>query len=95
MKIIATNLGSKKQVEWKGKTITTGIYKEPVDTPVFIDDEHVRGDTICNLKYHGGVEQAVYGYAIEHYAYWKEIYPDLVWEYGMFGENLTIEGFDI
>ena len=35
MKIIATNIGERKEIDWKGKTITTGIFKFPVDEPVF------------------------------------------------------------
>ncbi len=94
MKIIATNIGERKDIDWKGKTITTGIYKFPVDGPVFLDHEHVKGDQICNRAHHGGIEQAVYGYSETHYSFWKERYPDLNWQYGMFGENLTIDNLD-
>ncbi len=51
----------------------------------------MKGDTICNRKHHGGIEQAVYGYSQLHYAYWKERYGSLDWQYGMFGENLTLD----
>lgn len=91
MKIISTNIGDRKEINWKGKMITTGIFKFPVNTTIFLDTEDVKGDTICNRKYHGGVEQAVYAYSQLHYEYWKERYASLDWQYGMFGENLTID----
>ena len=91
MKIISTNIGERKDIDWKGKTITTGIFKFPVHSPIFLDKEDVKGDAICNRKHHGGIEQAVYGYSKLHYAYWKERYATLDWQYGMFGENLTID----
>lgn len=94
MKIISTNIGDKRDIDWKGKIVTTGIFKFPVNTPVFLDTEHVQGDTICNREHHGGSEQAVYGYSSKHYDFWKEKYPDLDWNYGMFGENLTIDNLD-
>ena len=94
MKIIATNIGERKEIDWKGKIITTGIFKYPVDVPVFLDKEDVKGDVICNRAHHGGIEQAVYGYSEAHYAYWKEQYPALEWQYGMVGENLTIENLE-
>jgi len=94
MKIIATNIGDKREIDWKGKMVTTGIFKFPVEAPVFLDTETVKEDTICDRNYHGGIDQAVYGYSLKHYDFWKEKYPDLDWSYGMFGENLTIDDLD-
>lgn len=94
MKIIATNIGERKEVAWKGKKIVTGMYKYPVDRPVFIDTENVKDDAICDTKNHGGIVQAVYAYSYSHYEYWKNLYPDLDWHYGMFGENLTVDEMD-
>lgn len=94
MKIVATNIGERKEIDWKGKIVTTGIFKLPVETPIFLDLEKVKDDAICDRKYHGGIDQAVYAYSEKHYAYWKELYPNLNWELGMFGENLTIDDLD-
>ena len=41
---------------------------------------------------HGGAEKAVYCYPFEHYAYWKRELPGKNLPFGMFGENLTLEG---
>jgi MOSC domain-containing protein YiiM len=94
MKIVATNIGDKREIDWKGKKVTTGIFKFPVETPIFLDVETVKEDTICNRVHHGGIDQAVYGYSLKHYDFWKEKYPDLTWSHGMFGENLTIDDLD-
>lgn len=44
--------------------------------------------------HHGGKDKACYLYSFDHYDYWKKLYPDLNWNYGMFGENLTVKGLD-
>ncbi|WP_062055336.1 MOSC domain-containing protein [Aquimarina longa] len=94
MKVVSTNIGAPKTILWRGKEEKTGIYKYPVDSSIFLDIEDVQNDHVIDRKYHGGVDKACYVYAKEHYPYWKKKYPDLEWQYGMFGENLTIEGFD-
>ena len=94
MKILATNIGERKEIDWKGKKVTTGIFKYPVEEPIFLDIEDVKGDTICNREKHGGIDQAVYAFSKKHYAHFKEIYPNLEWELGMFGENLTLSDLE-
>lgn len=94
MKVISTNIGEPQTISWRGKEVKTGIYKYPVDEPIFLDKEDVKGDHVIDRRVHGGVDKACYLYAAEHYPYWKEKYPDLDWNYGMFGENLTVLGLD-
>ncbi len=94
MKIISTNIGERKEIDWKGKKVTTGVFKYPVQEPIFLDIETVKKDTICDRIHHGGVEQAVYGYSLKHYDYFKELFPNAEWDHGMFGENLTIDDLD-
>ena len=38
--------------------------------------------------------KACYLFSEEQYPYWKNLYPHLNWNWGMFGENLTVSGFD-
>jgi len=95
MKIVATNIGDRVEIDWKGKLVTTGIFKFPTQEPIFLDVEDVKGDTLCDRKNHGGIDQAVYAYSFKHYEYWKGLYPDLEWTSGgMLGENLTIDDLD-
>ncbi len=94
MKVVSVNLGEKKKIQWRKKLIETGIFKLPVETPIFLDIEDVQNDNVVDRKYHGGILQAVYAYSENHYEYWKNLYPDLDWNFGMFGENLTITNLD-
>ncbi|WP_299524957.1 MOSC domain-containing protein [uncultured Lutibacter sp.] len=94
MKVVSVNIGEKKTINYKGKTIETGIFKKPVNHPIFLGKEDVENDVVIDRKYHGGIDQAVYAYSENHYQYWKELYPNLDWYYGIFGENLTISNLE-
>ena len=72
----------------------TGIYKHPVDKGIVLRRGGVEEDNVIDRRYHGGEAKAVYMYSADHYDYWKRLYPELDWDWGMFGENLTIEGLD-
>ena len=91
MKVVSVNIGERKTVVWKKKTIETGIFKKSVEKPIYLGEEDVVGDAVVDRKYHGGVDQAVYCYSAEHYNYFKILYPDLDWDFGMFGENITFD----
>ncbi len=92
MKLLSVNVGLPRQVLWKGKTVSTGIFKEPVQGEVMVRSLNLDGDRQADLTVHGGVDKAVYAYPVEHYAYWQSEFPDMSLAWGMFGENLTIEG---
>ncbi|MFK7834293.1 MAG: MOSC domain-containing protein [Winogradskyella sp.] len=94
MKIISTNIAQPTTFEWKGKIVTTGIYKKPTDVPVHLGKEDVRGDEVSDRKVHGGIFKACYLFSANHYPYWQQLYPNLDWNYGMLGENLTVENLD-
>lgn len=94
MKIISTNVGKPTVFMWKGKEETTGIFKKPTDEPLFLTRNDVLGDHISNRLNHGGYYKACYIFSAEQYPYWKKLYPHLEWGWGMFGENLTVAGFD-
>lgn len=94
MQVISTNIGIPRRIEWKGRTEETGIFKSPVSSPIQLGCENVVGDAVADRRHHGGEYKACYLFASDHYGYWKERYPDLSWDWGMFGENLTVEGMD-
>ncbi|MBT8184902.1 MAG: MOSC domain-containing protein, partial [Eudoraea sp.] len=56
--------------------------------------EAVHNDTVANRKVHGGKYKSCYLFSTDQYPYWKDKYPDLDWDWGMFGENLSIKGLD-
>ena len=92
MKIISTNIAEARIIEWKGKEVPTGLYKFGVEQGIFIGKEDVEHDNVMDRRYHGGVDKACYLYSADHYQYWQNLYPELEMPYGMFGENLTVEG---
>lgn len=94
MKIISTNLAKPKTILWNGKDVTTGIFKLPVTKAIFLEKEAVRNDEVTDRAVHGGIHKACYLFSSDHYPYWKEMYPNLNWNWGMFGENLTVSGLD-
>lgn len=92
MKIVSLNVGMPREVEWHGRMVTTGIFKEPVEARLALRKLNLDGDGQADLTVHGGAEKAVYCYAVEHYGYWKrELGREL--PLGMFGENFTTEGW--
>ena len=92
MKLISVCVGLPRQVSWKGKSVTTGIFKQQVDGRVMLRSLNLDGDQQADLTVHGGAEKAVYAYPMEHYAFWQHELPDEELPWGAFGENLTVEG---
>ncbi len=92
MKIISTNIGETRTVSWHGKEVKTGIYKFSVDKPIYLGLEDVDDDDVVDRRYHGGMDKACYLYSADHYNYWQKLHPELEMPWGMFGENLTVEG---
>ena len=92
MKLLSVNVSLPREVVWKGRTVTTGIFKEPVEGAVRLRTLNLDGDRQADLSVHGGPDKAVYAYPSEHYAYWREVLPDAELPWGMFGENFTTEG---
>lgn len=94
MKVAATNLGKPTKIQWNGKEEVTGIYKYPTAAPLQLMSTDVVNDTVIDRKHHGGIDKACYLFSADVYDYWKKLYPTLNWSWGMFGENLTVEGLD-
>ncbi|WP_339656858.1 MOSC domain-containing protein [uncultured Maribacter sp.] len=94
MKVISTNIGDPVTFEWKGKKEQTGIFKYPTSKGLFLRQNDVKDDTIIDRVHHGGTNKACYLFSSDYYSYWRKLYPDLSWDWGMFGENLTIEGLN-
>ncbi len=93
MKLISVNVGFPREVLSKARTVTTGIFKEPVQSHVMVRWLNLDGDKQADLSVHGGPDKAVYAYPVEHYDYWRRELPDMDLPFGMFGENFTTEGF--
>ncbi len=94
MKVLSINVGLPREVQWKGRTVSTAIFKEPVSGPVELRQLNFEGDRQADLSVHGGPTKAVYAYPSEHYPFWRSELPEMQLDWGMFGENLTSEGLD-
>ncbi len=94
MKLIAVSVSLPIEVQHGDKLIKTGIFKKSVAGPVRVGTLNLEGDGQADLNNHGGAHKAVYAYALDHYAYWRETLGRGEMDYGQFGENLTIAGLD-
>ena len=92
MKLIALNVARPRLALYKGQSINTGIFKQPVSGEVTLRTLNLDGDRQADLSVHGGVYKAVYGYPLEHYEFWRKELPEANLAWGAFGENFTTEG---
>jgi MOSC domain-containing protein YiiM len=93
-RVLSVNVGAVREVEWRGRLVTSGIWKTPVDGRVELRGVNLVGDDQADRTVHGGEHKAVYSYAREDYEYWRE-HEGLETPAGLFGENLTLEGVDL
>jgi MOSC domain-containing protein YiiM len=103
MRLLSVNLGRARAVEYTDQPEgLTGIDKRPVDGPVRVTapgpkgtaGSGLAGDSVCDLRHHGGNDQAVYAFAREDLDDW-ELELGRTLANGAFGENLTTEGLDV
>jgi MOSC domain-containing protein YiiM len=92
MKLLSVNVSMPKEMEYRGKTELTGIFKEPVDGRVALRTLNLDGDGQADLVGHGGAYKAAYAYSIENYDYWGRELDRSDFTHGQFGENFTVEG---
>jgi MOSC domain-containing protein YiiM len=91
IKIISLQVSLPREVEFKGRTFLTGIFKKPVQGPLFMSTLNLEGDQQADLSVHGGPDKAVYAYSFDAYPWWKKERPKDLFEYGAFGENILID----
>ena len=92
--MVSVNVGLPRVTEWHGRSVLSGIWKEPVVGRVAVRGINVDGDGQADPRVHGGVDKAVYAYAAEDYAWWSGQLRRPI-EPATFGENLTTEGIDL
>lgn len=90
--LVSVNVGLPKSVQWRDKTIYTGIWKTPVVGPVMVRRLNIDGDGQGDLAGHGGEQRAVMVYQSESYAFWKTYLGRDDLQPGHFGENFTVTG---
>ena len=92
MKLLSVNRSLPKPITVGVRADRTGIFKTPADEPVYVGKLGLEEDVQVSKKHHGGLDQAVYLYSAEDYAWFaqrlgRELAP------GTFGENLTLSDF--
>src|SRR6188472_4049163 len=86
-RLLSVNVGRPRDIVWKGRTVHTGIWKEPVPGRSRVDRLNVEGDGQGDLAGHGGEQRAVFVYQLESYRYWQERLKRADFVYGQVGEN--------
>ena len=92
MKLLSVNVSLPREITVKGRTVRTGIFKEPVPGRAVVRKLNIDGDGQADLIGHGGEMRAVLVYAFENYAHWATELGRTDFELGQFGENFTVEG---
>lgn len=92
MKVEALSIGIPREIEYNGRSISTGIFKSPVEGPRKVGRSGIDGDGQADLTVHGGVDKAVYAFPVEHYDFYRNRLGGEPYPPGQFGENLTISG---
>ena len=90
--LLSVNVGLPRDIEWRGQTVRTGIWKNPVSGRCRARRLNLDGDGQGDLAGHGGEQRAVFVYQIESYRYWQEQLKRTDFVPGQFGENFTIQG---
>ncbi|HEX4009517.1 MAG TPA: MOSC and FAD-binding oxidoreductase domain-containing protein [Solirubrobacteraceae bacterium] len=90
--LLSVNVGLPKNVSWQGRTVFTGVFKDPVPGPRRVGRLNVDGDGQGDLAGHGGEQRAVFVYQMDSYRYWERELSRNDFVYGQFGENFTVDG---
>jgi MOSC domain-containing protein YiiM/ferredoxin-NADP reductase/ferredoxin len=91
-RLLSVNVGLPRDIQWRGRTVHTGIWKEPVHGRCPVGRLNLQGDGQGDLAGHGGEQRAVFVYQMESYRYWQDELKRTDFVPGQFGENFTIEG---
>jgi ferredoxin-NADP reductase/MOSC domain-containing protein YiiM len=91
-RLLSVNVGLPRDIAWRGNTVHTAVWKEPVQGRRMVRRLNIDGDGQGDLQGHGGEQRAVFVYQIESYRYWEDRLGRSDFTYGQFGENFTVEG---
>lgn len=94
MRVVSVNISEPKTILYNGKEELTRYFKKPLHLPITLGFENVKNDFVADRIHHDGVDKACYLYSLDYYSFWKMKYPNLDWDHGMFGENITVAGLN-
>lgn len=91
-RLVSVNVGLPRDISWHGRTVRTGIWKNPVEGRVKVRRLNLDGDGQGDLAGHGGPNRPVMVYQLDSYRYWERQLGRGNFSYGQFGENFTVDG---
>jgi ferredoxin-NADP reductase/MOSC domain-containing protein YiiM len=91
-KLLAVNVGLPRDIAWRGETVHTGIWKQPLSGRCAVRRLGLAGDGQGDLAGHGGEQRAVMVYQVDSYRYWERTLGRGNFTFGQFSENFTVEG---
>ena len=92
MRLLSVNVGQPREVDWRGRTVRTSIWKSAVADRRWVGRLNVAGDAQADLVAHGGEHRAVYVYDVSAYRHWERELGRDDFVPGQFGENFTVRG---
>lgn len=92
MRLVSLTISLPKFVAFRSQTVSTSIFKAPVEGRVFVRRLSLAGDGQADLRSHGGPNKAADAYPLEHSAGWAQGLGRDDLRPGSFGENLTLLG---
>src|ERR1700745_3463611 len=90
--LLSVNVGRPREIAWRGKTVYTSVWKQPVEGRRLVRRLNIDGDAQGDLAGHGGEHRAVFVYQMDSYHYWERELKRRDFIFGQFGENFTVEG---
>ena len=90
--LVSINVGLPRDVAWRGQTIHTAIWKQPVQGRIAVRRLNLEGDGQGDIAGHGGENRAVMVYQMEAYHHWQTHFGRSHFSLGQFGENFTVDG---
>jgi ferredoxin-NADP reductase/MOSC domain-containing protein YiiM/ferredoxin len=91
-RLLSVNVGLPRELSWRGETVRTAVWKEPVQGRRMVRRLNIDGDGQGDLAGHGGEHRAVLVYQMASYRYWEDHLARHDFSFGQFGENFTVEG---
>jgi len=91
-RLVSVNVGLPRDISWRGQTVRTAIWKQPVEGKRIAARLNIAGDGQGDLAGHGGENRAVMVYQMDSYRYWEAQLGRHDFSFGQFGENFTVEG---
>ena len=91
-RLLSVNVGLPRDVTWRGRTVHTSIWKQPVQGRCMARRLNIDGDGQGDLVGHGGEQRAIFVYQMDSYHHWAARLGRSNFTYGQFSENFTVEG---